>query len=178
MRHALRKVLTKTQQAEVDIARQRDSEQSCPECAVRRNHIINSRISHFLSLWVTIKYRQANLDTNTVYDDLKGHTETGIIFLSNPVGQPEVKDNPSWKQMGYRMCCCYIAINRRVYGQRKTHYAEKEKPYKQPRTWQSTTAVSRRTEASLRRHRQGHTWWIFLSQAVHRSSAKTRKNKS
>lgn len=48
---------------------------------------------------------------NTIYDDFKGHTEAWFFFLSNSLGHPEVKDNQSWKQMGYRMCC-WVAISK------------------------------------------------------------------
>lgn len=62
--------------------------------------------------------RLVYLDTNTIYDDLKGHTEACIFFffyLNNSLGYTEVKDNQSWKQMGYRMCCC-VAISKGGYG--------------------------------------------------------------
>ena len=38
-----------------------------------------------------------------------------FFFLSNSLGHPEVKDNQSWKQMGYRTCCC-VAISKGGYG--------------------------------------------------------------
>ena len=52
---------------------------------------------------------------NTIYEDLKGHMKPDFFFLSNSLGHPEVKDNQSWKQMGYRTCCC-VAISKGGYG--------------------------------------------------------------
>ena len=63
-------------QNEVDVTGQQSSvpTYTCPEYKVKRNHIINTS-ELFLVFWVVVRCRLVYLDTNTIYDDLKGHTE-------------------------------------------------------------------------------------------------------
>ena len=91
------------QQDETDVARQQSSGHDCVVRGGRRNHLLNTKQIASCAL--------GGHNMQTQFMMILKVTLKLDFFLSNSLGHPEVKDNQSWKQMGYRTCCC-VAISK------------------------------------------------------------------